>query len=227
MHNEIKIGETTTFKNEILLVENFWNNVIMKGLYENTFDEIFLVDDLSSDGTFQFLEQHIMDLPDELRKKISLESKTFGGNWSDHKNYLADQIFSDWVFNIDCDEILEGGLFRIKEVIELNPTVDIFGIPRINLLEGDSLEIQRYVNYCGWKMNGQGRVNYPDFQWNRLFKKGKNLHLRGTVHEILDGDGTQEIIRAPLPVDNIYHLIHKKSLQKQIQQNNGYAELQR
>ncbi len=106
----------------------------------------------------------------------------------------------------------------LPAVLELNPSIDAYWVPRINTLSGDENEVDQYVNQMGWNMNEHGHVNFPDPQL-RIFRRDPNIRWEGVVHETIKGYKT--ISR--LPFEEEWSLYHPKTLSRQIKQNNLYA----
>ena len=53
------------------------------------------------------------------------------------KNNLKDNCTGDYIFFIDADEYLSEHLLKLlKQVLEANPQVDCYGVPRVNTVAG-------------------------------------------------------------------------------------------
>ena len=90
----------------------------------------------------------------------------------------------DWIFQIDADELPSSTLMdNLHEIIDMNPTIDLIYIPRINTVEGLTNE---HVKKWGWNVNNEGWVNWPDYQ-GRIYKRDKNIKWEGKVHERITG----------------------------------------
>ena len=132
------------------------------------------------------------------------------------KNNLKDHCTKDFVFFIDADEYLSEQLIsNIPEILELNPEVELYFVPRINTVEGLTHEhIQRW----GWRLNENGWVNYPDHQ-HRIYKNTPNIKWENKVHEIVTGAKYISLL------DMGFDLIHPKTIERQEKQNNFYNTL--
>lgn len=129
------------------------------------------------------------------------------------KNKLNGYCSGDYIFQLDADELITKELIvNLPEVIESNPEVDLFVFPRINTVKGITDE---HVKKWGWRMDENGRINFPDWQ-GRLYKKGLNWY--GKVHEKIVGAKTYSL----LPEDEGYCIIHEKTIERQERQNNYY-----
>ena len=109
------------------------------------------------------------------------------------------------------------GLLLIPQIIEGNPTVDVYRVPRINTVEGLT---QEHIQKWRWRVDDKGRVNFPDYQW-RIYKNDPKIKWKNKVHEVLEGyDRYSE-----LPPNETLCLIHDKTIEKQEKQNNYYNTL--
>lgn len=131
------------------------------------------------------------------------------------KNNLLKHCKGDYFVNIDADETIAPFLLKnIKNLLEENPDIDLFRVPRINIVEGLTRD---YLFEQKWTLNNQGWINFPDFQ-SRIGKRKESIFWINPVHEVLHGAQT----RADLPMEPDYCLIHEKTISRQIEQNNFY-----
>jgi glycosyltransferase involved in cell wall biosynthesis len=139
-------------------------------------------------------------------------------NFAAFKNNLFKNCKGDYIFSLDADEYLSDVfLENIMELLDSEPDVDCFAVPRKNTVEGIT---QQYVKQMGWK-DENGIVNWPDYQ-KRLFKNNGKIKFYGNVHEQLFG---MEKI-AYLPTDTFdWCLIHPKTFERQKKQNELYAKI--
>lgn len=143
----------------------------------------------------------------------------FKENFLENKNYMNTKCSGDYIFQIDADEIpCENLLANIKDVVELNP-VDIIITPRKNLVAGLTEE---YVKAWGWRVTDKGWVNWPDNQ-KRIYRNTSEIMWTGhQVHGMITGYKTY----AALPEEEEWCIIHNKSIDRQINQNNRYAQIE-
>jgi hypothetical protein len=145
-------------------------------------------------------------------------SGTFEGQFANWKNKLTSLCSGDYIFNIDADEMpTEELINNLPYILEINPEVDIFLVPRINTVEGLT---QEHINQWRWNVNEKGWVNFPDYQW-RVYKNVSNIKWKNKVHEVLEGFKTSTL----LPAEEMYCLYHPKTITKQEKQNNYYNTL--
>jgi glycosyltransferase involved in cell wall biosynthesis len=140
----------------------------------------------------------------------------FEGNFADWKNKLNEYCTGDYIYQLDADETISEYIVKnLNEILELNPTVDLIFVPRINTVDGIT---QEHINKWGWRVNDKGWVNFPDAQ-GRIFRKGMSWY--GKVHERVIGG--QKF--SSLPLDEEYCIQHHKTILRQEKQNNYYSTL--
>lgn len=139
-------------------------------------------------------------------------------NFAAFKNNLKDNCTGDYIFQIDADEYPEEYLMKmLPNIIKSNDKVDIFWVPRINLVEGLTLE---HIKKWGWVMNNKNRVNFPDYQC-RILKNVKRIKWKNKVHEVLIGHKTE----SKLPANDEFCIHHPKTIERQEKQNEFYSSL--
>jgi len=143
---------------------------------------------------------------------------SFDGHFANMKNRLTDMCNGDYIYQIDADELPNEYIFKILPQVLQQNDVDVLLVPRINTVEGLT---QHHVDKWGWRVDDNGWVNFPDYQW-RIYKNNGNIKWKNKVHEVLDGYKTM----SHLPTDKEWCLIHEKTITKQEQQNNYYNTLQ-
>ena len=142
----------------------------------------------------------------------------FEGHFADWKNKLKDYCEGDYIFQIDADELPNKALIdNLPVILESNPNVDVYLVPRVNTVEG--LTIDHQLKWR-WNVNEKGWVNWPDFQW-RIWKNKPEIKWINKVHERLDGH--REF--ATLPAEEVYALYHPKDIERQEKQNAYYDTL--
>jgi glycosyltransferase involved in cell wall biosynthesis len=138
------------------------------------------------------------------------------GDFAQFKNNLKKYCTKDYIFQIDADENLSQDLIlNLPEILELNPEIELFAVPRINTVKGLT---QEHIQKWGWNVNKNGWVNYPDYQ-TRILKNIPEIKWINKVHERLIGakNGSH------LPEG--YDLIHPKTIERQEKQNQFYNTL--
>lgn len=147
----------------------------------------------------------------------------FQQNWLENKNYLGSMCSNPFIFQIDSDEIPSEFLLQnIKSILESNPDVDVYWVPRINIVKGLTLS---HINQWGWNVNEKGWVNFPDPQ-KRIYRNSPEIQWRDPegqpqVHGMVTGYKTE----TQLPFTEEWSLTHNKTIQKQEYQNKTYNDV--
>jgi hypothetical protein len=150
--------------------------------------------------------------------KITFATDHFQGHFADWKNKLNDLCTGDFIFQIDADEYPHEDLIRdLPEILEANPTVEVYVVPRVNTVEGLTPE---HVAKWRWHVNENGWVNFPDYQW-RIYKKSPYIKWKNKVHEVIEGYKTM----AQIPAYESLALYHPKTIERQEKQNDYYNKL--
>jgi glycosyltransferase involved in cell wall biosynthesis len=148
--------------------------------------------------------------------KIKIANFLFQKDFSAFKNHLNSLCSGDYIFNIDADEIPSETLIKyLPEIIENNPDIKAYAVPRVNTVEGLTLE---HIQKWGWNINEIGWVNYPDYQ-TRIYKNDPDVYWERPVHERLNiwMDATA------LPMEDEYWVLyHPKDIARQEKQNALY-----
>jgi glycosyltransferase involved in cell wall biosynthesis len=141
---------------------------------------------------------------------------SLNGDFASFKNNLKKHCTRDYIFQIDADEYLsEELLASLPEILELNPEIELYAVPRINTVEGLT---QEHIQKWGWRINQDGWVNYPDFQ-TRILKNISEINWINKVHERLVG------AKNAITLPEGYDLIHSKTIERQEKQNSFYDRL--
>lgn len=138
-------------------------------------------------------------------------------DFSAYKNELKKHCSGDYIFQIDADEIPNSELLTILPgILEANPDVDVYLVPRINTVNGITEE---HIQKWRWRIESD-RINFPDYQW-RIYKNIHTIKWINKVHECLDGFK----IYSTLPPQDEFCLLHPKTIERQEKQNNFYNTL--
>ena len=156
---------------------------------------------------YQVLDKYASNI-----KKVEFPLK---GNFAAFKNNLKQNCTGSWIFQIDADEYLsESFIQNLHTVLQSNPMIQVFLVPRINTVDGLT---QEHINRWRWQVNENGWVNFPDYQ-TRILQNSPKINWGSKVHEVLLGhDNFSEF-----PAEEEYCLIHPKTIDRQERQNNLY-----
>ena len=173
-------------------------------------DEIVILDDFSDNPkTIEILDFYVS------AHDIVYEQRELLKDFANQKNYLTRMCKSSYIMNIDADEMLSKFFIEnIKSVLEANPTIDLYWIPRVNTVDGLT---QEHINKWGWQVNEKGWVNWPDVQ-GRLYRKRPNILWENPVHERIIGYREHSFFQQ----EKNWAIIHKKEIDKQEKQNEFY-----
>ena len=178
-------------------------------------DEIVILDDYSDDEETKKILDTIVSIHD-----IKFEQRHLLKDFAGQKNYLKNMCSGDYIFNLDADELPHKNLINnIKPILEMNSTVDLYYIPRVNTVDGLT---QEHINHWKWNVNEKGWINFPDWQ-GRIWKNRPNIRWERPVHEMLVG--FKEYTH--LPAQEEFAFYHPKDIKRQEQQNNFYNNLMR
>jgi glycosyltransferase involved in cell wall biosynthesis len=175
-------------------------------------DEIVLVDDFSDDpSTVNVLEEY--------RDRVNLYFNSLDNDFAAHKNFAKSKCTKDYIFFIDADEnVHESLLITLKEILYNNPTIEMFMVPRINIVQGLT---EQHVQKWNWNVNEKGFVNYPDPQTRIVINK-EEIKWENKVHERLVGHSSHTLL--PFETED-YCLLHIKDFKRQEAQIGFYATL--
>lgn len=204
------ISFALTTHNEGVYIQDLLDQLIPH--CEKTGDEIVVLDDNSTDPyTVNILEGY------ERAGSIKLFNHSLNNDFAAHKNYLNSKCSGDYIFQVDADEKFHPNLLTYLHDIVDNNDVDLFLIPRVNVVTGlTDDDIKRW----GWQVNEQGWVMFPDYQ-TRCYRNSPDIRWDGKVHERIVGHKTH----APLPAEEEWALYHIKDIIRQRKQNDFYSTL--
>ena len=204
----MKITYAITVCNEFIEIQRLVNFLLRhKRIQDNI---VILFDEANGDPEVEnFLRTH------SINGEFSWHKGKFNRHFADWKNKLTSFCNGDYIFQIDADEIPVKTLIDyLPDIIEVNSSVDVFLVPRINTVEGLTPE---HIQKWKWNINQYGWVNFPDYQW-RIWKNIPEIKWKNKVHEVLDG---YKLI-GTLPKEEEYCLHHPKTIERQEKQNQLY-----
>lgn len=215
----MKISYALTVCNELEEIKQ-----LLPFLIENKREEDEIVVFFDSVNGSEEVEQYLRGIePDPTygpaeNYKIKWYKYEFNGDFSTMKNNLTRFCTGDYIFNIDADEMItETFINTIPTIIENNPEVEFYWVPRENYVTGLT---SKHIQEWGWRVDVQNRVNYPDYQ-GRIYKNSPEIKWKNKVHEVLTGYKHY----TSLPEVPALSINHTKTIEKQEKQNNYYNTL--
>ena len=203
----MKISYAITVCNEIKEIKTLLPILINSKKPE---DEIVVLFDKQK-GTAE-VWSYLQDQP------VTSVSKSFKNHFADWKNHLTSLCSGDYIFQIDADEVPNPILINnIHSILETNPEVDVYHVPRVNTVEGLTDE---HIKKWSWRVNDQGWVNWPDYQM-RVYKNNSTIKWKNKVHEVLEGHTKF----SAFPPQEELALYHPKNIKRQEQQNEFYEKI--
>jgi len=155
----MKISYAILTHNEGLYIRNLLCLLVNNKRIE---DEIVVVDDHSTDPL-------TLEILNDYKPSIRLYHREFDGDASS-KNYLNSLCTGDYIVQIDSDELFHPQFIQIlPQLLEQNPNVDLYRVPRINTVENLSLS---KVREWGW-----GISKLENYQKEDTFNLHKNREL--------------------------------------------------
>ena len=214
----MKISYLVTCKNETLellqLIEKLKTHIDFVAIN----DEVVILDDFSDN---------------EDTKKILAKAKSYGftviqhalnKNFAEHKNNGSKRCVGDYILQIDADEYLSQPLLNnIHEIIDSNPTVELYRVPRVNIVRGAT---DNDARNWGWHMTKLPEFgDLPIINWHttgdyqsRIYKNSLRIQWHKPLHETIIGAS----IVTDLPKEVDYAIIHDKTIDRQRAQNEFY-----
>lgn len=213
----MKISYLVTCKNETLellqLIEKLKTHID----FVTPNDEVVILDDFSDN---------------EDTKKILEKAKSYGftvvqralnKNFAEHKNYGSKRCVGDFICQLDADEYLYPALLsNMHELLKSNPTVELYRVPRVNIVRGAT---DNDARSWGWHMTKLSEFgDLPIINWShgdyqsRIYKNSLRIQWHKPLHETIVGAS----IVAHLPKEVDYAIIHDKTIDKQRAQNEFY-----
>lgn len=215
----MKISYLVTCKNENLelgtLLDKLKNHI--DGNSPN--DEIVILDDFSDNpDTIKILEK-------AKQCGITVVQHALNKNFAEHKNYGGKRCVGDYIVQIDADEYPHPTLlYNMKELLEANPTVELYRVPRVNIVRGAT---QQDAAMWGWHMSTIPSFgNLPIINWHhgdyqsRIYKNSLKVQWHKPLHETVTG--AEYVSQLPKEVE--WSFIHDKTIDRQRAQNMFYNQ---
>lgn len=155
---------------------------------------------------------------EEFSNQVVHQSFPLKGNFAAFKNNLKAGCTGDWIFQIDADEYFDPWFIQnLPMILEQNPVMQVFLLPRINTVEGITEE---HIKKWRWQVNEKGWINFPDYQ-PRILQNSVKIQWVNKVHEVLYGHTSYGFF----PPDEEYCILHHKNIARQEVQNLIYESI--
>lgn len=211
----MKISYAIPVCNEHIELEKLLS-FLVKHIDEN--DEIIVQCDKGNTTPEVYKVLDSFKAPVGLKDPLKIIEFPLNRDFASFKNNLKNNCTGDWIFQIDADELPHESLItNLKVLLELNPTTELFLVPRVNTVNGLT---QEHVNKWRWGVNEKGWVNWPDYQ-TRIIQNSPKIQWVSKVHEVITGFSTKGL----LPMEEDWCLYHPKDIKRQEAQNNFYSTL--
>ena len=173
-------------------------------------DEIVILDDFSNNEYTKEILDTLVSI-----HGIKFEQRALNKNYAEQKTHLTRMCSGDYIINIDADEMPHKWLIKnIKPILETNPSIDLYWVPRVNTVSGIT---QEHIDKWRWQVNEKGWVNFPDYQ-GRIWRNRSNIYWKNAVHEVLKGYNEHTF----LPAEEQFSFYHPKDIDRQEKQNEFY-----
>ena len=180
---------------------------------KSTHEIVVLFDEANGDKkTLNILKTY------ETIDNIVIKTGEFDQHFANWKNTLNGYCTSDWILNLDADELPSRWLIKhLLRVVKWCSVFDLIWIPRKNIVTGLTSEDIKAWN---WTVSTDQRVNWPDYQ-GRLYKNTPSIKWKNKVHEHISG--AKRPLHIPTWLQSWIRIDHIKTIKKQRQQNELYS----
>ncbi len=127
----MKISYAVTVSNELVEIQNLIQQL---SAHKREEDEIVVQFDSpkATIAVVEYLNKSVID--GSIQRLVSYP---LNGDFGQFKQHLNQNCSGDWIFQLDADEDLEPTLIEnLHTILEGNPDIDMFWLPRINIVNG-------------------------------------------------------------------------------------------
>ena len=218
--SDLSISYLVTCKNEYLELGMLLDKLKTHIDNNRPQDEIVVLDDFSTNpDTIKVLNK-------AKQHGITVIQHTLDKNFSKHKNYGGKRCVKTFICQIDADEIPHNNLLEnLHEVLVSNPSVELYRVPRINIVRGAT---QEDAKMWGWNMGTLPEFgDLPIINWHTtgdyqsgIYKNSLKIQWHKPLHETIIGAEYS----AQLPKEVEWSFIHDKTIDRQRAQNVFYNQ---
>ena len=186
----------------------------------STNDEIVVLDDYSENPkTIEILTAAIK------HSFISIFHHRLNKDFGTHKTDGSRACKKDFIIQLDADEYLSENLLEnIRAVLTANPSVELYRVPRVNIVRGITPDD---VAKWGWHVSVLPEFpGLPIVNWNsgdyqsRIYKNIPDIKWHRKLHETVVGAA----VATGLPKEVEWAIIHDKTIERQRRQNEFYND---
>lgn len=147
----MKISYLVFSHNETHTLSKLLDKIITFASQDN--DEVIISDDYSDNvETVELLNET------KLNKNVTVVNYKLENDYADKKNKALQHCTGDYIFAIDGDERpTDELLINIKDIINTNPTIETFWIPRVNIFLGVT---DKHAKQWGWKLSPSKTIEH-------------------------------------------------------------------
>jgi glycosyltransferase involved in cell wall biosynthesis len=182
-------------------------------------DEVVILDDFSDNPETQTI------LNKARSYGMTVVQHALNKNFAEHKNYGGKRCVGDYIIQLDADEYLwPEMLANVHEILMGNPNVDMYRVPRVNIVRGVT---PTDAEMWGWHVSKLREFgDLPIINWNhgdyqtRIYRNSLKIQWQKPLHETIYGAETY----ATLPKEVTYSIIHDKTIDRQRAQNAFYNQ---
>ncbi len=200
---------------------------LLKQISANLDDEDMIIIQVDESNTTKDVDEVIKQF-----KKLLSDSqfyiiyKSLDGNFGEFKNNLlkyAGEKKGDFLFFLDADEYLSEPLAKsLKWYLYNYNDVDGLKLARANYYVNlDQYPEQKKALAGG--IDSMGRFLYMDEKLRIVNLKNPKIKYCGRVHEEIEG--CEKVLMLPYEPGNCWELIHVKTYEKQLKQNDLYSKI--
>lgn len=182
-------------------------------------DEIIILDDFSTNKETQEIVDGFAN-----NTYCHLIQRHLNNNYGQFKNEFIKSATGNFIFAIDGDELPSEFIIgeNLHAIIESNPGIEAYAIPRINDFRGITHD---HAKQWGWNLSlspqyNRPIVNWPDYQFRVFSRNFPRISFTRRLHEKIEGYNSFVC----LPPDEKYALYHNKTIEKQVETNKRYNE---
>jgi len=183
-----------------------------------TNDEIVVLDDYSDNPkTLEILNEAVK------HPFVTIFHNRLNKDFGSHKTAGSRACKKDYIVQLDADETLAAPLLEnLRDILEANPSVELYRVPRVNLLRGLTP-----LDAVKWGWNVSTLPEYPGIQvinWHngdyqsRIYRNVESVKWNKKLHETVVGAA----VSTDLPKEADYAIIHDKTIERQRAQNEFY-----